>query len=144
MDLTNWTIFVAVFGVAMIFVYMIKYKGMPIDVWTPGVAWTRALIYFSFCNIVIAASGTLEQLLDQPIFTEEQLANPLWMAYCVFCFAYVFVAYWVMWARMTVTFDRKYYLGSEIVFGLIWGFSTGGLLLSFSTMKQGIFMESFF
>jgi len=32
---------------------------------------------------------------------------------------------------MTLTFDRKYYLSSEIFFGAIWGFSTGGLLLSF-------------
>jgi hypothetical protein len=32
---------------------------------------------------------------------------------------------------MTLTFNRKYHLGSEIVFGVIWGFSTGGLLLSF-------------
>jgi hypothetical protein len=32
---------------------------------------------------------------------------------------------------MTLTFDRKYYLGSEIVFGVVWGFSIGGLLLSF-------------
>jgi hypothetical protein len=32
---------------------------------------------------------------------------------------------------MTLTFNRKYYLGSEILFGLLWGFSTGGILLSF-------------
>jgi hypothetical protein len=41
------------------------------------------------------------------------------------------LAYWVLWSRITLTFERKYYLGSEIVFGIIWGFSSGGLLLSF-------------
>jgi hypothetical protein len=32
---------------------------------------------------------------------------------------------------MTLTFDRRFYIGAEIFFGLIWGFSTGGVLLSF-------------
>jgi hypothetical protein len=32
---------------------------------------------------------------------------------------------------MTLTFNRKYYLGSEIIFGVIWGSSAGGLILSF-------------
>jgi hypothetical protein len=31
---------------------------------------------------------------------------------------------------MTLTFDRQYYLLVEILFGIIWGISTGGLLLS--------------
>ena len=122
---------VAIFGFIMIVVYIIKYKGLPIDIWKPGAAWTRALIYFSFCNIIIAVSGTLEQILSQPLFTTEQIINPYWIVYCAFCFFYIFIAYWILWSRMTLTFDRKYYLGSEIVFGVIWGFSTGGLLLSF-------------
>jgi hypothetical protein len=120
-----------VFGIAMIIVYIQKYKGLPMDVWKPGAAWTRALIYFSFCNIFTAASGTLEQIITQPLFTVEQIINPFWIAYCAFCFVYIFFAYWVLWARMTLTFDRKYYLGSEILFGVIWGYSTGGFLLSF-------------
>lgn len=115
----------------MLFLYLTKYKGQSIDVWKPGAAWTRAFIYFSFCNIFTAASGTLEQIFMQPIFTKDQITNPYWIIYCSFCFIYVFFAYWLLWSRMTLTFDRKYYLGSEIVLGVIWGFSTGGLLLSF-------------
>ncbi|MBA7591727.1 hypothetical protein ES708_33888 [subsurface metagenome] len=90
--------------------------------------WIRALIYFSFCNIVTAVSGTLEQILNQPIFTTAQISNPFWIAYFSFCVIYVFIAYWILWSRMTLTFNRKYHLGFEIVFGVIWGFSTGGLL----------------
>ena len=126
-----YIICVVIFGIVMILVYISKYKGLPIDIWKPGAAWTRALIYFSFCNIVIAFSGTLEQLLKQPLFFIEQIVNPLWLIYCSFCFIYIFLAYWILWSRMTLTFNRKYYLGSEIIFGIIWGFSTGGLLLSF-------------
>ncbi len=115
----------------MVVVYINKYRGLPIDVWKPGAAWIRALIYFSFCNIVIATSGTLEQIITQPIFTAKQFKNPYWIIYFAFCFIYIFLAYWILWSRMTLTFNRNYYLGSEIFFGIIWGFSTGGLLLSF-------------
>ncbi|MFX0105098.1 MAG: hypothetical protein ACFE75_06380 [Candidatus Hodarchaeota archaeon] len=123
--------FVIAIGITVIVIYISKYKGLPIDVWKPSVAWTRALIYFSFCNIVIAISGTLEQMISQPLFTVEQIVNPYWIAYCSICFIYIFFAYWILWSRMTLTFERKYYFGSEIIFGVIWGFSTGGLLLSF-------------
>ena len=122
---------VVIFGIFMIIVYISKYRGLPINIWEPGAAWTRALIYFSFCNIVIVFSGTLEQLFKQPLIIVEQIINPFWVICCSFCFIYIFIAYWILWSRMTLTFNRKYYLGSEIIFGIIWGFSTGGLLLSF-------------
>ena len=126
-----FAIIIALFGGFMIGIYVIKYRRLPIDVWKPGAAWTRVLIYFSFCNVFTAASGTLEQILMNPLFTTEQISNPFWIAYLIFCFTFVVIAYGIIWPRSTLTFDRKYYLGSEIVFGLIWGFSTGGLLLSF-------------
>ncbi|UCG01622.1 MAG: hypothetical protein JSW11_18680 [Candidatus Heimdallarchaeota archaeon] len=122
---------VTIIFIIMLGVYVTKYRGLPIDVYKPDMAWTRALIYFSFCNIVSAATGTLETLLNQPIATNEQLNDPIWITFCIFCFTYIFLAYWILWARMTLTFDRKYYIGSEIVFGLFWGISTGQLLLSF-------------
>ena len=79
----------------------------------------------------MAVSGTLKQLFSESIFTKSQITNPLWILYFSVCFIYVFFAYWVLWSRMTLTFDRKYYLVSEIIFGILWGYSTGGLLLSF-------------
>ncbi|MFX1525784.1 MAG: hypothetical protein ACFFCC_19930 [Promethearchaeota archaeon] len=115
----------------MIIVYVKKYRNLPVDVWKPGAAWIRALIYFSFCNIIITVSGTLEQILIQPLFTIEQITNMCWIIYCIICFSYAFFAYWIVWSRITLTFDRRFYLVSEILFGVIWGFSTGGLLLTF-------------
>lgn len=120
-----------IFGGVMIGIYMIKYRRLPIDIWKPGAAWTRALIYFSFCNIFTAASGTLEQIFSRPLFTAEQISSLFWIFYVIFCFIFVFIAYVIIWPRSTLNFDRRYYLGSEIVFGVIWGFSTGGILLSF-------------
>ena len=121
----------AIFGAFMVGIYLLKFRKLPINVWRPGAAWTRALIYFSFCNIFIAASGTLEQIFSSPLFTSEQISNPYWMLYAIFCFVFVFIAYAIIWPRNTLIFDRKFYLGLEIVFGVIWGLSTGGLLLSF-------------
>ncbi|MBY9009426.1 MAG: hypothetical protein KGD74_06140 [Candidatus Lokiarchaeota archaeon] len=121
---------IAIFGGFMIGLYIIKCRKLPIDVWKPVAAWTRALIYFSFCNIFIAASGTLEQIFTRPLFTTEQISSPFWILYIIVCFIFVFIAYVIIWPRSTLTFDRKFYLSSEIVFGLIWGFSTGGLILS--------------
>jgi hypothetical protein len=120
-----------VIGINLVIFYWIKYKGTPIDVWKPEIAWTRALIYFSFCNLIIAASGTFQHLFNNPLFTLEQTSNPLWINYLVICFSYVSIAYFFVWPRNTLNFDRKYQLGSQIIFGLMWGFSTGGLLLSF-------------
>ncbi len=120
-----------IFGCGMLGVYFTKYRGLPIEVYKPKAAWTHALIYFAFCNVVSAITGTLETLLNQPIITNEQLTNPMWVSFCLFCFIYIFFVYWILWARLTLTFDRKYYLGAEIVFGLLWGISTGQILLSF-------------
>ena len=131
MLILTYIICFAVFGGILVGIYILKFRKLPINVWKPAAAWNRAFIYFSFCNIFIAASGTLEQVIIRPLFTTEQITNPYWVLFLIFCFLYVFIAYAIIWSRSTLTFHRKYYIGSEIVFGVIWGFSTGGLLLSF-------------
>lgn len=119
-----------IFGIFLLLIHAIKYKNLPISIWKPGAAWNRAFIYFSLCNIIIVASGALEKIIFQPIFTLTEIRNPIWILYCLLSFIYIFFAYWVLWSRMTLTFNRKYYLGPEIVFGFIWGFCTGGILVS--------------
>jgi len=61
----------------------------------------------------------------------DQLIDLGWWIFTIACFAYIFIAYWVLWARMTLHFDRKYHLGSEIIFGTIWGLSMAQVLLTF-------------
>jgi hypothetical protein len=131
MFILGYIISFAIIGGILVGIYTFKFRKLPINVWKPAAAWTRSFIYFSFCNIFIAASGTLEQIIVKPIFTIEQISNPFWMLYGISCFIFVVIAYVIIWPRSTLTFDRKYNFGPEIVFGLIWGFSTGGLVLSF-------------
>ncbi|MFX1589985.1 MAG: hypothetical protein ACFFC1_17720 [Promethearchaeota archaeon] len=126
-----YVIFFTIFAIMMIFTYRKRFKGLPINVWKPGAAWIRAFIYFSFCNIIIAVTGTLEQIFTQKFFFIDQITDPYWITYCTICFVYIFFAYWILWSRMTLTFNRKYYIISEIIFGVFWGFSSGGILLSF-------------
>ena len=105
---------ISIFFIIMVGVYVTKYRELPIDVYKPGAAWNLALIYFAFCNIISALSGTLETLLKQPIATRTQSTDPMWIILGSFCFIYIFFAYWILWARMTLTFDRKLYIGSEV------------------------------
>jgi len=118
-------------GLVLVIIYSIKYRGTPVKLWSPKIAWVRAFIYFSVCNFIFAISGTLDILLSQPFILLEQLTNPFWLLYLIVCLLYIFFAYWILWSSMTLTFDRQYYLFIEILFGIIWGISTGGLLLSF-------------
>ena len=135
-----YTIILTVFGFIVLGIYLVKYRKLPLDVWIPNVAWIRALIYFLLCNIFSAITGTLEVIITQPIATTEQIGDPYWILFCVACFIYIFFGYWILWARMTLTFERKFYFGSEIIFGLIWGWSTGQILLSFYHLFSMIVM----
>ena len=121
----------AFLGIGLVIIYLKKYRATPIDVWKPKIAWLRAFIYFSLCNFIFSISGTLDTLMTQPIVRNDQILNPIWIVYLIGCFLYIFFAYWILWSRMTLTFNRQYYLSIEVIFGFVWGISTGGLLLSF-------------
>lgn len=121
----------SIVALILISFYIIRYRKLPVTIWKPSVAWTRALIYFTFCNIISAITGTLEHMLNQPIATTEQLINPKWITFCVSCFVFIFIVYWILWVKMTLTFDRKYYITTGFIFGVMWGASMVQLLLSF-------------
>ena len=126
-----YTLISAIIGIVLVILYSIKYRGTPVNVWKPQIAWIRAFIYFALCNFIFGISGTLNILMTQPFIRADQISNPLWVLYLIICFLYIFFAYWILWSRMTLTFNRKFYLITEVIFSVIWGISTGGLLLSF-------------
>jgi hypothetical protein len=50
----------------------------------------------------------------------------------------VTIAYWVIWARYTLRFDRHRDVIPQTIFGLLWGLASGGLFLSFYHVARAI------
>jgi len=132
----------AVILVTLVIIYFAKGRGRPDTEFRPGFAWLRAGIYFSICYLISYATGTMQKILDTPIVTSEQLKNPVWWAWTVACFAFIFIAYTYMWVHFTATFDRKKDLGWSALFGILWGTSSGQLFLSAWVVSDRIFSSA--
>lgn len=119
--LTAFMIGVIIVLAVVLKVYLENYRGLPQTDFRPRVIWLRALIVF--CSFLILAwhAGTIDTLLANPLATAEQLQSTVWIIYTAFCFVFVFIAYWIVWAGMTITFNRKRCLPVQIGFGLVWG-----------------------
>lgn len=121
---------IAVLLVALVVRYRLTWAGRPWTTYDAGAAWLRAGIYFCGCWLVSWASGGLELLLTSPVATADQLADASWWAYTVCAYAFVGVAYGVVWVRYTVLFDRPRTPAWSALFGVLWGLSSGQLFLA--------------
>ncbi|WNC72217.1 hypothetical protein RGQ13_19155 [Thalassotalea psychrophila] len=126
----------AVLMVLFLLVYISKYtskksKELEISEFIPMAAWLRAGIFFCFFYLVSWATGTMEAIANSPLYTEEQLNDPVWVACVIGLFAFIIFAYWGIWAKNTMQFGRKLDLLPQLVFGLIWGTAFGQMFLSF-------------
>jgi hypothetical protein len=81
--------------------------------------YRRAGLYFAFCLAVSAATGVMQDLGDR---------DAPWLP-VLGCLVLITVAYGVIWPIGTYTLDRPRDWVSPI-FGLVWGFCEGQLLLS--------------
>lgn len=127
------TLFIAAIVLTLVVLLVLRFtrfRGHPWDIYYPRLAWLRAGIFFCCCYLLSYFSGAMELLLESPIATREQLADRNWWLFTIGVYAFILVAYAGVWARFTVVFDRGQRLGIGIVFGLLWGSSTGQLLLS--------------
>jgi len=120
----------AVILVVLLGIYFKAGRYMPWTAFSATPAWIRGGIYFSICWLLSYFSGGLEKILTSPLWTQANLDNTSWIAYTALCFGFIFMAYSVLWVRFTVRFDRKKYNGSAIVFGILWGSSSGQLFLA--------------
>jgi len=130
MSLTVFNIGVMVLLVLFLALYIARYRKHDLNVFVPAAAWLRACIYFCACFLVSWLTGTQAMILGSPVVTEAQLQNPAWIAWTGGCTALVVVAYWGIWGRYTLRFDRKLHLITQIPFGLVWGASMGQLILT--------------
>ena len=121
--------------VILIGYYLVRYRKQGtrrygVTDFNPAVAWLRAGIFFCVFYIVSWATGTLEVILTTPIASEEQLLDTRWWSWLVGLTVFIIFAYWGIWARYTIRFDRKIALLPQALFGLIWGTALGQMLLS--------------
>jgi hypothetical protein len=109
--------------------YIVRYRGLDPEKFSPAAAWTRACIYFCACFVVSWLTGTQAMILESPVVTAAQLQNPAWIAWTVGLTVLILAAYWGIWGRYTLRFDRKLHLATQIPFGLIWGAAMGQVIL---------------
>ena len=96
----------------------------------PKTSWLRAGMLFCTFFIISWAIGTLDDVLSIPIASNVQLSSTSWWLWVVGLIAFIIFAYYGIWARYTIRFDRKVDLIPQTVFGLIWGLSLGQILLT--------------
>jgi hypothetical protein len=128
---------VALLLALLLVVRFTRYRGHRWDRHYPALAWLRAGIYFCGCYLVSYFSGAMEILLTTPIATAAQRADPRWWGFTVGVYAFILVAYPGVWAYYTVVFERPRRILTGIVFGLLWGSSSGQLFLSVWVLMDG-------
>ena len=106
-----------------------NYRDIHADRYLPAAGWVRAGIFFCACFIASWLTGTQAKILGAAPATPAQLRDPGWIAWTAGLVVLILVAYWGIWARYTMRFDRKLHLASQITFGAFWGVSMGQLFL---------------
>jgi hypothetical protein len=129
---------IAVLTSILVAVYLSRHRRHPPEVYVPQAAWLRAGIYFGVCYLVATATGVFDALVSSPIAAPTQVADPAWRSWVVGLALLVTVAYWGVWARYTLRFDRRLDVIPQVVFGLLWGAASGQLFLSFYRVAQAV------
>jgi hypothetical protein len=93
-------------------------------------AWLRAGVYFGAGLCLSWLTGVLDAVLQRPLFTAEQLADPAWVTFTLVCIGIEVLGYWVIWPRGTRTYGRPLHWPTVLGFGLVWGVCEAQLLLS--------------
>jgi hypothetical protein len=135
---TTATIIIVGVTTLLVAFYLSRYRHHSSDLFVPKASWLRAGIYFGACYLVAIATGVFDALLSNPIATSKQIANATWWSWIAGLTLLVTVAYWGIWARYTLRFDRRLDVIPQIAFGLLWGAASGLLFLSFYHMAQAV------
>jgi len=126
-------VFAGAIAVLMAYLVVTYYRGGRGRPWTtfePRWAWHRAGIYFCFCYLASYTSGGMDRIVNSPVVTAAQKADPVWVAYTIGALAFILVAYAGVWAHFTPTFDRPRKPLMSAVFGFLWGSSSGQLFVA--------------
>ena len=81
-------------------------------------------------------TGVLAYLVETPLVSPGQLANPLWLALTLVCAGVIINSYFFVWPRGTVSHGRPRVIWAQLLFGVVWGISEGQLMLSFWALSE--------
>jgi hypothetical protein len=138
LSLSTAAILITIILVSLLVIYIRRYRSHPPDVFVPEAAWLRAIIYFCSCYLVAITTGVVEDMRSNPVASTWQLADKLWWLWVGGLILLVTAAYWGVWARYTLRFDRRRALIPQTIFGVLWGAASGMLFLSFYKIVQSI------
>lgn len=110
-------------------VFLIQRNKHPEHLHSPPLAWLRALLYFSVVLMLSWVTGVLGALLHSTWVWPGQASKPLWIGLTALWVAATAWGYLYWWPRGTLTYERKLYPVSQILFGLLWGGCSGQLTL---------------
>ena len=122
-DIVNQAVPVLV--IILLVLYWLRFRGGDPLLYNPAAAWCRAFIYFLACFLISNLTGTQAMILDTPIWTAAHLASADWWIWTFLLTAFILFAYWGIWMRYTIRFERKLHLASQVPFGLVWGLGDG-------------------
>lgn len=124
--LVSTTITILILGLSL---YRLN-QSRPAGTYDPQKAWLRAGLYFTVCFIVSWAAGVLPVLRSVQIASVEQIRSPVWWGSTAVLTSIVLVGYGFIWRRGTYAHGRSLFVFQSLIFGIVWGFATGELLLS--------------
>lgn len=120
----------AALAAALALLYWRRRSSSPSNRYSPQLAWLRAGIYFCACLIVACYSGVLGAVINTPLASAAQLADPLWWALSAACTVVIVIAYEVIWPIGTYTDGRRLHPVLSLAYGAVWGVCQGLLFLS--------------
>lgn len=126
----------ALFAILLILVFTLQTQKRNITDYHPRLAWIRGGIYFTSGFILSILTGVLPTLINKPVATPENLTTPRWWMFSLLCAAVIYWAYFILWAKGTLTHGRSLHLPSVLTFGLLWGLSEGQIFLSVWSMAE--------
>ncbi|HSG16187.1 MAG TPA: hypothetical protein VLE70_07685 [Anaerolineae bacterium] len=132
------TIVITVIMVSLVVISVTRFRRRPSDIFVPKAAWLRAGIYFCVCYLAANLSGVFGALLSNPIAIAEDVSEAAWWLWVVGLILLVTVAYWIIWTRYTLRFERRLDVIPQSVFGLLWGLASGVLFLTFYHIARAI------
>ncbi len=99
----------AVFAVLVTLVVLrqTRFRNHPWDIYYPKLAWLRGGIYFCCCYLLSYWTGAMRLLVESPLATPEQLADPAWIAFTAGLVVFIFAAYPGVWVYFTPVFERR-------------------------------------